>query len=106
MDISESPRVSVITPNFNRDYCLGRAIQSVIDQTFKNWELIGLDNNFTDNSLEVINSFNDSRIAVVQIKNNGIIAHSRNLDIKKAKSVYIAFLDSRTKRLGKKVCFN
>ena len=94
MDISESPRVSVIIPNFNRDYCLGRAIQSVIDQTYKNWELIVVDNNSSDNSLEVINGFNDFRILLVQTENNGIIAHSRNLGINKARSEYIAFLDS------------
>ena len=91
---SKSPKVTVIIPNFNRDYCLGRAIRSVVNQTFSDWNLIVVDNNSTDGSLEVIGSFNDSRISVVRTDNNGIIAHSRNIGIRKAKGDYIAFLDS------------
>ena len=94
MNIGKSPEVSVIIPNFNRDYCLGRTIQSVVDQTYKNWELIVVDNNSTDNSIAVVNSFDDPRISVVQINNDGIIARSRNLGIKKEKGEYLAFLDS------------
>lgn len=94
MDISESPRVSVIIPNFNRDYCLGRAIQSIVDQTIKNWELIVVDNNSTDGSLEVINAFADTRISIAQRDNHGIIAHSRNVRISKATDAYTVLLDS------------
>jgi len=94
MNTSKSPKVTVIIPNFNRDYCLGRAIQSVVNQTFSDWNLIVVDNNSTDGSLDVINNFNDSRISVVRTDNNGIIAHSRNIGIQKAKGDYIAFLDS------------
>jgi glycosyltransferase involved in cell wall biosynthesis len=94
MNNSNSPRVTVVIPNFNRQYCLGRAIQSVINQTSKDWDLIIVDNNSTDGSLDVINSFNDSRISVVRTENNGVIAHSRNIGIHKARGDYIAFLDS------------
>jgi glycosyltransferase involved in cell wall biosynthesis len=94
MKISKSPKVSVIIPNFNRDYCLERTIQSVVDQTFKDWEMIIVDNNSTDKSLEVISSFEDPRISVVQTSNGGIIAHSRNIGIREARGEYIAFLDS------------
>lgn len=94
MHNNETSKVSIIIPNYNRGHCIGRAIQSVIEQTFTNWELIVVDNHSTDNSLEVINSFNDSRITILKTRNNGIIAHSRNLGIKKARSDYIAFLDS------------
>ena len=55
VDVSKLPKVTIIIPNYNRGYCLGRTIKSVIDQTFGDWELIVVDNKSTDNSLEVIN---------------------------------------------------
>ncbi len=88
------PVVTVIIPTFNRGHCIGRAIQSVIDQTFNNWELIIVDNDSTDNSLDVIASFMDKRISVIKINNEGNIARSRNLGIKEANGVFTAFLDS------------
>ena len=94
MNISKSPKVTVVIPNFNRDYCLGRAIESVVNQTYRDWELFVVDNNSTDKSLNVISNFKDPRISVVLTKNKGIIAHSRNIGIQKARGEYIAFLDS------------
>jgi glycosyltransferase involved in cell wall biosynthesis len=94
MNASKSPEVTIIIPNYNRGYCLDRTIQSVIDQTFDDWELIVVDNNSTDNSLEVIHSFKDDRILSVQTDNDGIIARSRNLGIRNAKGIFTAFLDS------------
>ena len=76
MDIFELPRVWVIIPNFNWDYCLGRAIKSIVDQSIKNWELIVVNNNSTDGSLEVINAFADTRISIAQIDNHIIIART------------------------------
>ena len=94
MNSLRSPRVTVIIPNYNRQHCLGRAIQSVVNQTFKDWDMIIVDNNSTDCSLDVISSFNDLRISILQTENNGVIAHSRNIGIHKARGEYIAFLDS------------
>ena len=94
VDVSKLPKVTIIIPNYNRGYCLGRTIQSVIDQTLGDWELIVVDNKSTDNSLEVINSFKDDRIRSIQTNNYGIIARSRNLGIQNAKGIYTAFLDS------------
>ena len=81
-------------PTFNRGYCIGNAIESVINQTFKNWELIIVDNSSTDKTIELINEFNEPRIKIINIKNNGVIAKSRNNGIKCASGDYIAFLDS------------
>lgn len=91
---SKSPQATIIIPNYNRGHCLGRAIQSVIDQTFVDWELIVVDNHSTDDSVEVIQSFKDDRIVLEQIHNCGIIARSRNWGIRNAKGNYTAFLDS------------
>lgn len=89
-----SPLVSVVVPTYNRAYCLDRTIQSVLSQTYTNWELIIVDNHSTDNTNEVVDEFNDSRIRFLEIHNNGVIAASRNKGLQAAKGEYVAFLDS------------
>ena len=66
--MTERPMFSVVLPTFNRSKLLKRAIQSVFQQTYDNWELIIIDNFSEDNSLEVIKSFDQSRIKFIQIK--------------------------------------
>ena len=88
------PFFTVIVPNYNNSKYIHRCIKSVIDQTFHNWELIIIDNNSNDNSLEVINSFKDKRVKTITIQNNGIIAKSRNLGINSSKGIWLCFLDS------------
>ena len=85
---------SVVITNYNHEKYIGKCISSVLNQTFKNFELIIIDNSSSDNSLQIIKSFKDRRIKIFKIKNGGIIAKSRNLGIKKSKSRWIAFLDS------------
>lgn len=89
-----NPLVSVIVPTYNRAYCLGRTIKSVIDQTYPYWEMIIVDNHSTDNTDELIANFNDSRIKVIKIHNKGVIAASRNKGLRASHGEYIAFLDS------------
>ena len=89
-----TPLVSIIIPTFNREKELERALNSVFSQTYTNWEICIVDNNSSDNSIELINSYNDSRIKIYMIENNGIIGASRNLGIENAKGKYLAFLDS------------
>ena len=89
-----NPFFSIVLPNYNHGHYLKDAIESVLNQNYKNWELLIIDNYSTDNSDKVISSYNDSRIRVFKIKNEGIIAKSRNLGIKNAKAEWIAFLDS------------
>lgn len=85
---------SVIIPTFKRKLKLQRAILSVIKQTYKEWEIIIVDNNSNDGTKELVKSFNDNRIRLFNINNNGVIAASRNLGIKKSKGNYLSFLDS------------
>jgi glycosyltransferase involved in cell wall biosynthesis len=89
-----SPLISVVIPSYNHGRYLGRALQSVLDQTYTNWEAIIIDNHSTDNTDEVMATFSDSRIAYLKIHNNGVIAVSRNAGIKAAKGQWVAFLDS------------
>ena len=85
---------SIIIPTYNRESELKRAVNSVLDQSFKNWELIIIDNFSKDNTKKMIQNFQNSKIKFFQIKNKGIIARSRNFGIKKSKGEYLAFLDS------------
>lgn len=89
-----SPLVSIIIPTYNREKKLQRALNSVLSQTYSNWEVCIVDNHSSDKSIDLIDGYNDSRIKVYKIQNNGIIGASRNTGIKNAKGKYLAFLDS------------
>lgn len=86
--------VSVIIPTYNHGQYLGRALQTVLDQTYLNWEVIVIDNHSTDDTDEVIARFSDRRITYIKIHNNGVIATSRNKGVLAAKGEWLAFLDS------------
>lgn len=86
--------VSIVLPTYNHAEHIGRAIQSVIDQTYQNWELIIIDNFSTDDTDEVVSRFDDTRIKFHKIKNEGIISKSRNKGIFLSKGQWVAFLDS------------
>ena len=94
---NESILFSVIIPTYNSANFLKTALSSVIRQSYQKWEAIIVDNNSSDNTTEVIDSFKDSRIRVVSINNNGVIAASRNLGIRESNGDWIAFLDSDDK---------
>lgn len=86
--------VSVVIPTYNHARFLGRALQSVLAQTYSDWEAIVVDNHSTDDTDAVIAATADPRIRVVKIRNNGVIAASRNLGIREVRGKWIAFLDS------------
>ena len=86
--------VSVVIPTYNRSEELKRALESVLSQTYKNFEVIVVDNNSTDDTDAMLKSLNDQRIRLLKIKNNGVIAASRNLGINASNGEWIAFLDS------------
>lgn len=71
-------KFSVCIPNYNYENYIGKTIQSVLDQCYKNFEIIVADNASTDNSIKVVKSFKDDRITI--IKNNYNIGFSPNLD--------------------------
>jgi glycosyltransferase involved in cell wall biosynthesis len=92
-DKDVNPIVSVIVPTYNRKELLKETIHSILSQTFTDFELIIVDNYSDYDIFSHIESFNDSRIRVVQNRNNGIIAKNRNFGINIAKGKYIAFTD-------------
>ena len=86
------PLVSIIMPNFNNEKYLGQAIDSVLNQTLTNFELIVIDDGSTDGSLDILKSYGES-IRYFSTENRGAAA-ARNLGILKSKGSLIAFLDS------------
>lgn len=86
--------VSIVMPLYNTEEYLGGSIRSVLKQTYVNWELIIVDDCSTDDSVEVIKSFNDPRIILFQNEKKLGAAVSRNYALKEAKGKWIAFLDS------------
>tara|TARA_Y100000746_G_C15457469_1_gene429872 strand:- start:104 stop:1045 length:942 start_codon:yes stop_codon:yes gene_type:complete len=94
---NEDPSFSVVIPTYNHADFLMNALQSVVDQKYDYWEAIVIDNNSSDHTDEVVKSFNDPRIKLYKINNNGVIGASRNLGIKLSNYNWIAFLDSDDK---------
>jgi len=86
-------KVSVIMPAFNREAVIGAAIRSVLAQTHANFELIIVDDGSTDMTREVVRSFEDPRIALVEGPHGGVSA-ARNLGLARASGEIIAYLDS------------
>lgn len=84
----------MVIPTYNYAHFLKKCLQSLILQTFTNWEAIVVNNFSDDDTIKVVESFSDERIRLVNFKNNGIIAASRNRGIELSQSKLIAFLDS------------
>ena len=105
---SEQPLVSVIMPTYNHAKFIGEAIDSVLNQTYQNLELIIIDNYSEDDTEKIVASYEDDRIIYLKFRNNGIIAASRNHGIKHSPGEYIAFLDSDDWWLSNKlqICFD
>jgi teichuronic acid biosynthesis glycosyltransferase TuaG len=92
-----SPRITVVTPAYNAAKLIGKTIDSVIKQTFTDWEMIIVDDCSTDDTVQVVEAWakRDSRIRLECLsKNYGGPAGPRNVGIRLAKGDYIAFLDS------------
>ena len=101
----KKPTVSVIIPTYNRAHLISRAIKSVLNQTYQDFEVIVVDDGSTDNTEEVIKEFQkkDERIKYVRHEKNKGGSAARNTGIKAAKGKYIAFLDSDDEWLPEKL---
>ena len=89
----QNPLVSIIIPCYNAEKFITETIQSVLNQTFSEWELIILNDGSTDNSENKILQFQDKRIRYIPKHNTGV-ADTRNKGIELARGKYIAFLDA------------
>jgi len=103
--------VSIITPSYNSSRFIVECVNSVISQTFQNWEMIIVDDCSNDNSKDIISvlSAKDERIKSILLEENIGAAEARNIAIKQARGKYIAFLDSddiwKKNKLEKQITF-
>ena len=88
--------VSIITPSYNSSKFIEECINSVTSQTYKDWEMIIVDDCSTDDSIKVISKYakKNNRIKIILLEENVGAAKARNIAIKESKGKYIAFLDS------------
>lgn len=92
-DYNVDPQVSIIMNCFNSATYLEQALQSVLDQTYQNWELIFWDNCSTDESPAIVKAISDSRIKYFRSEQNEVLGQARNHALEKATGEYICFLD-------------
>jgi glycosyltransferase involved in cell wall biosynthesis len=92
--ISNQPLITVVIPSFNHASWIGAAIDSVLSQSYKNLEIIVIDNCSTDLTDSVLDAFKEFGIKVLKVNNLGSIAFSRNIALNEANGEWVAFLDS------------
>lgn len=92
--MNENPLVSVIINCYNGEEFLRETIESVINQTYSNWELIFWDNQSTDSTAEIIKGYHDDRIRYFYAPTHTPLGEARNLAMKQVAGKYLAFLDS------------
>lgn len=85
--------LSVILPTYNRSKVIGRMIDSILSQSFKDFELLIIDDGSQDDTLEMLKQYQDSRIRVFTQNNSGV-SSARNVGIKNARGEYLVFVDS------------
>ncbi|GHU02627.1 hypothetical protein FACS1894147_04910 [Spirochaetia bacterium] len=91
-----TPLISIITPNYNSEAFIEATIESVLAQTYQNWEMLIVDDCSTDGSYDIALRYaeNDKRISVHRMEENTGAALARDKGIELAAGEYIAFLDS------------
>lgn len=103
------PNISVIMPVYNVEKYISIAVQSILNQTFENFELIIIDDASTDKTYDIINCFQDKRIVKLRNQTNKGVAATLNEGLKLAHGEYVARMDgddvSKPDRFEKQLCF-
>ena len=87
--------IDIILPNYNSELYINDAVQSVINQTYKNWKLYIVDGNSNKKTKDQLLKFkNNKKIKIIWVRKNNGQGYNRNLGIKKSNSNYVAFIDS------------
>jgi glycosyltransferase involved in cell wall biosynthesis len=104
ININNHPLVSVIMNCYNGESYLAEAVKSILEQTYKNFEVIFWDNQSKDKSAIIYKGFKDKRLKYYYAKKHTTLYYARNLAIKKAKGTLIAFLDTDDLWSKNKLC--
>jgi glycosyltransferase involved in cell wall biosynthesis len=92
--VTDAPRVSVVLPTYNRATVLGASMESVLDQTYRDLELLVVDDGSTDDTAAVVDSVDDPRVAYLAHEQNRGVSAARNTGIEAARGDVVAFQDS------------
>ena len=107
--MGEPPKITVFIPAYNREQYIGDAIDSILAQTFTNYEILLIDDGSTDGTVGIMRSYADPRLRIIRNEKNLGIPKTRNKGIAHARGEYIAMLDSDDRayptRLEKQVAF-
>jgi len=98
---TSDPQISVIVPTFNRAWCLKETLQSVLNQSFDNYELIVVDDGSTDATADLVEALPGVRYERLDIKRG--VSHARNRGLERARGRYVCFLDSDDRWLETKL---
>ena len=93
MDKLNIPCVTILITTYNSELYIDKAIESIINQSYTNWEIIIIDDASADNSLKEVRKLEDTRIRIIEHEKNLGLSATRNTGILNAKNDYIAFLD-------------
>lgn len=103
------PQISIIIPIFNQERYLTDTIQTLLHQTYSDWEAILVDDASTDGSAAILNSLTDSRMRVIHLPRNVGVARCRNTGTAHARGRYLTFLDAddlwKPQKLEHQLCF-
>ena len=92
--LTSCPKISILMPTYNRGAFIGETIESILNQTYQNWELIIVDDGSDDDTEEVISQVKDERIRFYKAGRIAINGKIKNIGLEKAKGELIAFIDS------------
>ncbi len=88
-------KVDIILPSFDCEDCLEQTIKSIVNQSFKSWRLIVIDDNSNLETKKILSRYKkNKKFKIIELSKNRGVAYCRNLGIKKSKSKYLAFIDS------------
>jgi len=93
MDNYNNPKITVLLPVYNCELYIKEAVESILNQTFTNFEFLIIDDSSTDNTVAIIKTYNDSRIQLIEKPVNTGYTNSLNLGLELAKGEYIARMD-------------
>ena len=91
---NENELISVVIPTYNRADIISKSIESVLNQTYRNIELIIVDDGSTDDTVKSLENIKDKRLRILQLEKNSGMCAARNAGANVAKGAYIAVQDS------------